>query len=751
MFVEVVVDHPAARIVKPFHYSVPENLRSSVSVGSAVIVPFGPRRVTGYVVGTVDKPDVPNVKDVLGLAGDAQPLPPDMMELARWMGGRYLCRPSEAIAQMFPVAVRRKRASARTEARVELAVSSEEAEAVASRLEGRAPRQAEILRAAAREAAACVAADAKAASVRFGRAYAPAVRALARKGILRVTRVEVMRSPATGALGPPAADAPARLTPDQARALAAILEAFALARPKPILLHGVTASGKTEVYLRAIAHAIDRGKGAILLVPEIALTPRMVRDLHARFGRAVAVLHSRLSVGERYDEWRRVRSGDARVVIGARSAVFAPVPDLGLIVVDEEQEGSYKQEDAPRYHAREVALERARMIGCPCVLGSATPSVESFHRALGGEYEYVELPRRIDDRPLPTVEIVDMREELASGNRSVFSRALARALASRLERGEQTVLFINRRGHSTFVLCRECGHVMRCPQCDVALTYHAGDSALRCHYCEHEERAPDVCPRCESRYIRYFGAGTEKVESEVRRAFPQARVVRMDLDTTSRKGASERIVNEFAAGKHDILVGTQMVAKGHDFPGVTLVGVVSADTSLNLPDFKAGERTFQLLTQVAGRAGRGDTPGHVVVQTYAPDHYAVRYAVANDYRGFYEAEARARRDALYPPFAHLALVVASGEDPGLVERHARALGCALRRGIEGARAREGARVLGPAPCVVKRVRGMHRWQILVKGASVEDVCGLVREALEACGTPTRGVSIQTDIDPESII
>jgi replication restart DNA helicase PriA len=430
--------------------------------------------------------------------------------------------------------------------------------------------------------------------------------------------------------------------------------------------------------MRAIEAVLARGRSAIVLVPEIALTPQLAGTFHERFGSRVALLHSRLSAGERYDEWRRVERGEARVVVGARSAVFAPARNLGLVVVDEEHENSYKQEESPRYHAREVACERARVAGCVCVLGSATPSVESFYRARTGEYDYIALTTRVEMRPLPSVEVVDMREELARGNRSIFSRALARAIRERLARREQVILFLNRRGHSTFVLCRECGHALRCPECDVALTYHAEEGRMRCHYCDHEEAVPDTCPKCGSSYIKYFGAGTERIEREVMRVFPQARVVRMDLDTTRTKRAHENIVNMFRGGEYDILVGTQMVAKGHDFPRVTLVGVVSADTCLNLPDYKAGERTFQLLTQVAGRAGRGERPGQVIIQTYAPDHYAVQRARDHDYLGFYEEEIRARRDLLYPPFVHLVLVVVSGEDPRDVERYAISLGAALR-------------------------------------------------------------------------
>lgn len=752
MFAEVVVDIPTTRAAKPFHYAVPDRLRESVRVGSAVVVPFGGRKLVGYIVGFVETADVPNVKDIIDVASGAAPLSDDMMALARWMAGRYLCLPAEAMAQMFPAAVRRREASPKTQTRIELAVSSEEAMAFAAAVERRAPRQAGLIRALVERGVSSSDSDTDIEGAdSIVRGNQDAVRALIRKGILVSRRVEVMRSPFMGSPAP-GGRVPLRLTQDQERAVLTILAAMEARSPRPILLHGVTASGKTEVYMRAIESALSHGRSAIVLVPEIALTPQLAGAFRERFGELVALLHSRLSAGERYDEWRRAERGEARIVVGARSAVFAPVHDLGLIVVDEEHENSYKQEESPRYHAREVARERARLAGCVCVLGSATPSVESFYRAKTGEYDYVAMTTRVEMRPLPRVEIVDMRDELAHGNRSVFSRALVRAIRERLVRREQVILFLNRRGHSTFVLCRECGHAMRCPECDVALTYHAEEGRMRCHYCDHEEAVPDTCPKCGSSYIKYFGAGTERVEREVNRIFPQARVVRMDLDTTRTKMAHEKIIQMFRRGEYDILVGTQMVAKGHDFPRVTLVGVVSADTCLNLPDYKAGERTFQLLTQAAGRAGRGSRPGQVIVQTYTPEHYAVLRAKDHDYIGFYEEEIRGRRDLSYPPFVHLGLAVVSGDDPREVERQATSLGASLRvaaRELGGSP--PGVWVLGPSPCAVSRVKGLYRWQVLLKGAPVEALTAVLRRGLEVCPGRHRGIMVQVDVDPENVL
>jgi primosomal protein N' (replication factor Y) len=747
LYAEVVVDIPAESAKGLFHYAIPAKLEGQVKVGSAVLVPFGTRELTGYVVGFTPTPDVAHVKDIRALRGDAA-LSDEMMALAAWMSCYYTCSLGEAIAQMFPSSVRRGRARPKTESLVELAIPTEKAKILIEDMERKAPRQAGALR---------IILEKGPIMLRRRLSSAPgstpgAVRALIQKGILNETQKEVLRSPIkrTSKTGKPVPV----LTPEQDKAVTTIIRSLEQEAPKPFLLHGVTASGKTEVYMRAIEAVLAKGKSAIVLVPEISLTPQMTQGFSERFGQAVAVLHSRLSQGERYDEWRRAERGDARIVVGARSAVFAPVQDLGLIVVDEEHETSYKQEESPRYHARDVACERARISRAVCVLGSATPSVESYHKALHGEYNLLELPHRVEMREMPTVEVVDMREELAEGNRSMFSRSLSQAISDRLERGEQMILFLNRRGYSTFVLCRECGYSMRCPECDVALTYHAAGSNIRCHYCDYEEPVPSVCPNCGGRYIKYFGAGTQKIEGEVKRVFPHARTIRMDTDTTRRKGAHETIVSKFQKGEYDILIGTQMVAKGLDFPNVTLVGVVSADTCLNLPDYKAGERTFQLLTQVAGRAGRGDKGGHVVVQTYSPEHYAIELGKAHDYRSFYDEEISCRNEGQYPPFSRLILVVVSGKSLPAVERHSVCLVRALRARIKSAKQWKKTAILGPAPCALARVKGMHRWQILLKvdpEIGPNDHSKLIEEMLSACPVPSYDIMVQVDVDPESML
>ena len=537
------------------------------------------------------------------------------MVLARWMNRYYTCSLGEAIAQMFPSSVRRGRTRPKFESVVNLAISADEAETLITEMECKALARQRL----------CGSPSKRPYSIKkdFNKYYgARRSSCPSLQGILSENKKEKSEEPIKNRERRKNRTV---LTPEQDKAVQTLSKLYEEGK-KAFLLHGSLQVEDRSLHAR-IEVSLKR-QAAIVLVPEIALTPEITRDFSERFKEKVAVLHSRLSQGERYDEWRRAGRGDARIVVGARSAVFAPVRNLGAIIVDEEHETSYKQEESPKYHARDVACERARISKAVCILGSATPSVESYYKALNGDYTLLELPYRVENKELPTVEVVDMREELAAGNRSIFSRPLFEAISDRLEKKEQVILFLNRRGYSTFVLCRECGYSMRCPNCDVALTYHAAGQdkghTVTLRTCSFN------LPNCGGRYIRYFGAGTQKIEGEVKRVFPHARTIRMDTDTTRRKGAHETIVTTFQKGEYDILIGTQMVAKGLDFPNVTLVGVISADTCLNLPDYKAGERTFQLLTQVAGRAGRGEKRGHVVVQTYSPGHYAIEQGTAQD-------------------------------------------------------------------------------------------------------------------------
>ncbi|HKP37370.1 MAG TPA: primosomal protein N' [Pyrinomonadaceae bacterium] len=539
------------------------------------------------------------------------------------------------------------------------------------------------------------------------------------------------------------------LTDAQEAALLTIQTAISDRRFAPFLIHGITGSGKTEVYIRAMETALASGRGAMMLVPEIALTPILSRRLRAHFGDEIAIFHSALSKGERFDEWSRLRTGEARVVLGTRSAVFAPVQSLGVIIIDEEQDASYRQEESPLYNARDTAIVRAQKESAAVILGSATPSLESFHNAQSGKYQYLSLPERIGQRRLATAELIDMRAVFARHKKPVvFADELIEIIETTHARGEQSIILLNRRGYSSFILCRSCGESIMCPNCEVTLTYHRGDRTLVCHYCNHHERAPSQCPACGSKYIYYVGEGTEQVEELLRKRFPKLRIGRIDRDTKSRRHQFEKTLLDFAGGDLDMLVGTQMLAKGHDFPNVTLVGVVSVDAGLALPDFRAAERTFQLITQVAGRAGRGDRPGRVLIQTYHPHHYALRHATAQDYRGFYDEEIRHRRNHSYPPFVALAMLLVRHKQAE--SAHQTAL--KVRHALVEADTARACRVLGPAPAPLARLRGEFRVQLLVKSRSrknMREVIDRAFESLEKADQDLRSVTLE--IDPVSML
>jgi len=541
-------------------------------------------------------------------------------------------------------------------------------------------------------------------------------------------------------------DKKVKLTRQQENVLFQIIESMNKMNTKPFLLHGVTGSGKTEVYLNAIQHALDHDKDSILLVPEISLTPQMVERFKGRFGDLVAVMHSRISQGERYDEWRRIQTGKAKIVVGARSAIFAPFENIGLIIIDEEHEGSYKQEEHPKYHARDIAIWRAEYHKATLVLGSATPSMESYYQALKQNYHLVELPERVMGSQLPTVHIIDMREQLRKGNRSMFSQILQEKIEEKLEKKEQTILFLNRRGYSTFVMCRSCGYVMKCPHCDISLTYHHSDQSLRCHYCGYAEKQPRQCPECNSQYIRYFGTGTQKVEEELTKRFPGVRVIRMDVDTTSKKGAHERLLNTFKKEQADILLGTQMIAKGLDFPKVTLVGVIAADSLLKIPDFRSVERTFQLLTQVSGRAGRHQLLGDVVIQTYDPEHYSIELASHHDYISFFRKELEHRQVLHYPPFTKIITILFSHETLALVMKVSER----FTRELKGSLTLPTIEILGPVTAPIPKIKDRYRFQCVVKYNDESSmISNGINQAIQTVNEifKDRNLHIQVDVDP----
>jgi len=757
-----------------FDYRIPPQFEGRVLPGVRVAVPLAGRTVEGYCLALKDHTDVPaaRLKDIRAVIDDRPSYPPALLDLAVWTARRYLCRPGEVLRAALPSEGRY-----RPRSRASLVGTADEAAAAAEDLAARAPLQAAILRELVRGAA-----EVTALRRRLGNGVSRGLAALRDKGLIDLS--ESPTPPAVSGKSRQRADTggeaeartrldaaepsggPLALTPAQEAALAAVRAD--LGRGGGVfLLHGVTGSGKTEVYLRAAAETLSSGRQVLLLVPEVSLVPQTVDRVKAHLGEArVAVAHSYLSRRERLDYWEKVVGGRADVVVGARSAVFAPLERLGLIVLDEEHEDSYKQEEgAPRYHAREVAVRRALGEGATLILASATPSIESYHRAVRGEWTLLSLPERVKGRPLPPVEVVDMRAELAAGNRGVFSRKLTAALGSVLEEGLQAILFLNRRGHSTFVMCRDCGWVARCPQCDVSLTYHSPEADLACHWCGHHAPPSDRCPGCGGHRVRYFGAGTQRIEAETRALFPEARVARLDTDVVRRSGEVGRVLALFSTGLIDVLVGTQMVAKGLDLPGVGLVAAVAADSALHLPDFRAPEKTFRLLTQAAGRAGRGDRPGRVVVQTYNPEHPAVAAAARHDYRSFARDEVETRRALGYPPWSHLIRVEFS--DPA--EEKASGAAAALARGLAARGVAGGpdrpvgvgrARFSGPAPAPLARLRGRYRWHVLVFVPDLEEGLGLVGEAVrEVTGREARGGRRKdpggpvaaVDVDPVSVL
>ncbi len=722
-YAEIMVDVPAAS--QGYTYAVPWELEPLVEPGVAVRVPFGSRKdVGGFVVRYPAEPPPGAAKSIRRVAS-GNLLPAGMRALLDWVADHYLASRYQVYAAALPKGL----LTGDAVERLQLHAVLEPAPPAAGRK--LTARQAAIV--AQLEAAGGVRAVADLArDLRVARAT---LDAMARRGVMRLEMRAVRRStPHTDTLVPPP-----DLTADQAAAVSAIREG----KPGEIfLLHGVTGSGKTEVYLQAIADTLARGQKAMVLVPEIALTPQTISRFAARFGDRIAVLHSGLSDGERYDEWSRARSGAAQVVVGARSAVFAPLEPLGLIVLDEEHDGAYKQEQAPRYHARAVALRRAQLEGARVVLGSATPSVEAWHAAKRGAFRLLQLPSRVAGLALPPVLLVDMRQELLAGSRGLFGRALTRALGEVIAAGDQAIILLNRRGHSPFVLCQACGATAECPRCSVSLTYHRSDEALRCHYCGFGRTEPARCDRCGARTARYLGAGTQKVVEALAAMLPAARVLRLDRDATTRKDAHFEILEAFGAGEADILVGTQMVAKGLDFPRVSLVGVLAADAALRLPDFRAAERTFQLVTQVAGRAGRA-RPGRVIVQAFAPEHPALVAAAAHDYQGFVTAELAAREGALYPPFSRLTVLTISAQAAERAEEAARELRDAI--------ADLPAEILGPAPAPIALLHGQHRMLLVLKTRRLPEVLAGLRAEVARIAARRKHVRISVDVDAISML
>ncbi|MFA7403477.1 MAG: primosomal protein N' [Pelobacteraceae bacterium] len=724
---------------RTFHYLVPEQLREQAVTGRRALVPFGNRKLTGYILGGAAESSITTLKEIIDVLDSESLWTPLELEFFRWVASYYQHPLGEVVRTALPAGINiqtRKGCSGQQGALSGGKAARREKFYLPGpvmnppRLPG--AKALEIL-AVIREAGDISAADLR---KRFGTCSAQLKR-LTELGMCSAEEREVYRDPFKDHIV--RQDEPRRLHTHQKAALDTISDSLGRHTFTPFLLYGVTGSGKTEVYLQAISHALELGKNALVLVPEIALTPQLTGRFQARFGGGIAILHSGLSDGERYDEWRRIRRGLARIVIGARSAIFAPLESIGIIIVDEEHEASFKQSDGLRYNARDLALVRGRMENAAVVLGSATPSVTTLHAAGEGRLTLLELPERVENRPMPLVELIAMK-----GSKETISAMLSTRLAETYEQGRQAIVFLNRRGYATFLVCAECGKPLTCPNCSVTLTYHRQRGQSLCHYCDYAVPAPGTCPSCGGTTLSELGAGTEKLEQDLKELLPAARVVRMDSDTTSGKGSHERLLSRMNDGSADILVGTQMIAKGHDFPEVTLVGVVNAEASLGMPDFRAAERTFQLLSQVIGRAGRGETPGRVVVQAIDPEHYAIRSAAEHDAAGFYRQELEFRREAGYPPFAFLAACAISGLSEQAVTEQADMTARLLARLKSELKIR--VEILGPAPSPIYRLRNRFRRQILLKAVSRRDLHRLLATWRQQAAVAST-VRISVDIDP----
>lgn len=704
IYADIIIDISSDKLDRSFQYKVPERLEQEIKVGMVVSIPFGnaSQLRKGYVTGFSKEPKIASgkLKEICEICSGEETTESRLIALAAWMKENYGSTMIQALKTVLPI---QEKIKAKERRYICLNISEDEGYQILADLEKTRFRARTRL---LKELLEKKKLDSAQASKKLG-ATSAVIKKMQEQGIIRIEYDEILRNSMD------TSDIPAEnqmlLTQEQEIAVQQIREEWEKQSPRPVLIEGVTGSGKTQVYMKLIEWTISRGEQAIVLIPEIALTYQTVRRFYARFGDKVSVINSRQSQGERYDQFKRAKRGKVQVMIGPRSALFTPFGNLGLIVIDEEHEPSYKSESSPRYHARETAIKRAELEHARVVLGSATPSVEAYSQAKKGAYGLVRLNARYGSRPMPQVSIVDLREELKAGNRSVLSRELREKMKARFEKKEQVMLFLNRRGYAGFVSCRSCGQVMKCPHCDVALSEHNNDRLL-CHYCGYETRKPQACPVCGSPYIGGFKAGTQQIEKVVRETFPGVRTLRMDFDTTRTKGSYEKILASFAKHEADVLIGTQMIVKGHDFPDVTLVGVVAADLSLNAEDYRCAERTFQLLCQAAGRGGRGEKPGEAVIQTYQPDHYSIQAAAVQDYQAFYEEEMSYRMLLDYPPAAHMLAVLGSGPEDELLVQAMHYLKLYVQRIYK----KNDLHVIGPAYAAVGKVKDIYRQVIYLK-------------------------------------
>ncbi|MBR0427461.1 MAG: primosomal protein N' [Clostridia bacterium] len=748
MIAEVIIDSRAKKLNRKFDYKIPENLTDLIDIGSRVLVPFANFKTLeqGYVIKIKEHTEF-EVKEIAGLDEN---LSQEKIELARWMARKYFCNVSECIKLMLTPGTRSKEANKRMQDKkmnfVYLAefINNEivqENSIDINKLRGE--KQKKAMEFIAKNEGMTIPEI-----IEFAGVSRETINSLVKKGLLRIEEQKVERNPL--ALKPKEKNNKLKLTQEQQNAYNKIEKTIEDKRFEEFLLYGVTGSGKTEIYMQLIEKIVNDDKGAILLVPEISLTPQMLDRFIGRFGKEkLAVLHSKLSVGERHDEWLKIKENRAKIVIGARSAIFAPLKDLGIIIIDEEHDNSYKSESNPRYNAKEIAEKICKDSNIPLVLGSATPDLSTFYKTQTKEISLLKLTKRANNSNLPTVEVVDLKKELATGNKSMLSQSLYNSIKQNLEDKHQTILFLNRRGYSTFIICRECGYTMKCPNCNISLTYHSFQNRLKCHYCGHEEQVVKNCPSCGSNKIRYFGTGTQKLEQEIKRIFPEASTIRMDVDTVTKKNSHEEILNKFKNENIDILIGTQMVVKGHHFPKVTLVGVIAADSSLNIDDFRANERTFQILTQVAGRAGRENLPGKVIVQTYNPDSFPIEFSKKQDYDLFYKTEINLRKQLKYPPFCDIIVIGFSGENVQEITNVSTYVYNMLKTNLE----KYDVKVFMPMPAPIDKIKNKYRWRIIAKGDITEDVTIIINKCLQKFYESGIGkkTNIAVDVNPNNMI
>ena len=744
MIAEIVINRSAKRLNRTFDYSIPKELEELVMIGSTVLVPFGKSSSLeeGYVVGIKENTEY-EVKEIVKIKHN---LTEKQIQMAQWMAKRYFCNVSDCIKQMLTPGTKNKKATNNAQDKtinvVYLKKDIEETQFDIDIGKIKSEKQKKVLQFLKENEGATVAEIEM-----FTGSTRAIVKTLEKNGYVEIIEKKVERNPLANKEISKTEDL--KLTEEQQSAFDEIFSSMKNNKYQSFLLYGVTGSGKTEVYLQLIKQALNQNKTAIVLVPEISLTPQMIDRFIARFNKDdIAVLHSKLSIGERYDEWNKIKEGKAKIIIGARSAIFAPTENMGIIIIDEEHDSSYKSEAVPKYDAKEIAKKIAKENNCPLVLGSATPDLVTYYKSVEDEIKLLKLTKRANNSKLPEVEIVDLKMELANGNRSMLSVALHDAIEKNLKEKRQTILFLNRRGYSTFIMCRECGYTVKCKNCNISMTYHKTENKLKCHYCGYEEDVVKVCPECKSTKIRYFGTGTQKLEQEINKIFPQASTIRMDIDTVTKKNSYEEILNTFKNDGIDILIGTQMVVKGHHFPNVTLVGVVAADSSLNIDDFRANERTFQLLTQVAGRAGRENLSGKVIIQTYNPENFSIQCAKQQDYEMFYNTEIELRKQLKYPPFCDIILIgFNSLLEKELIEVTNKVYDY-LKNNLDG----QDFMVLRPMPSPIDKIQNRFRWRIIIKGNMTEAANTVINNCLKKFYEANyKNTRVTVDVNPNNMI